>query len=348
MSVNEVSGPARGDVEWCYEIVQDVSRTFALTIGELEEPLSREICVGYLLCRVPDTIEDASHIPPGEQIALLERYLEVIDPDSGVDARAFVEDAEPWIPDDPGRDWELVAATPRVMAAYGTLADHARDVIRPQIREMVGGMRTFVDRYADRGGLRLQTMAELEEYCWYVAGTVGMLVTGLLARDANPSVRSDLREVAPEFGELLQLVNVTKDIRPDYTEENNVYVPAELLGEHGLTAGDIGNPEAATAFVPVVRSLTAAAGERLDAAQEWLSGMPETRGNTTAAWAVPYLLAVGTLRELEADPARVVSEGDVKVGREEVRALLGRFATGEYESVGALREEMAAGPLTDR
>ncbi|MFB6128786.1 MAG: squalene/phytoene synthase family protein [Halorhabdus sp.] len=58
------------DAEWCYEAVQGVSRTFALTVEALEEPMASQIGLGYLLCRIADTIEDAGHIPPEEQASL--------------------------------------------------------------------------------------------------------------------------------------------------------------------------------------------------------------------------------------------------------------------------------------
>ncbi|PHQ47674.1 hypothetical protein DJ68_00550, partial [Halorubrum sp. C3] len=46
---------------YCHDAVQDVSRTFALTIDALDPPLADQICVGYLLCRIPDTIDTHGH-----------------------------------------------------------------------------------------------------------------------------------------------------------------------------------------------------------------------------------------------------------------------------------------------
>ena len=66
------------DLAWCFDAVSDVSRTFAITIDALEEPMASRICVGYLLCRVADTVEDAGHIPPGVQRDLLEQYDEAL------------------------------------------------------------------------------------------------------------------------------------------------------------------------------------------------------------------------------------------------------------------------------
>lgn len=336
-------GPVDPDFDWCFDIVQEVSRTFALTIAELDDPLAREICVGYLLCRVADTVEDATHVPPNEQVALLESYRGTLDPNDERGVGGFTQQVAPWVPDEPAPDWQVVAETRRVLETFHALSGESRETIRPRVIEMVGGMARFVDRYTEDGGLRLQTMAELEEYCWYAAGTVGHLVTGLVAQDTVGT--EALYENATSFGLLLQLVNVAKDIAVDYEEENNVYVPAAVLAEHGLSAGDIGAAERGEAFAPVVLDIVSAAEEHTAAARQWLDEMPVARGNTLSAWAIPYLLAIGTLRELRARPADVIAEGDVKVSRPEVAALLGAFQGERTPSVTELQWQMRTGAL---
>ncbi|TQR22227.1 hypothetical protein C9J85_07570 [Haloferax sp. wsp5] len=56
MSQNHTDRSSSEDIEWCYDAVHRVSRTFSLTISELNEPMARDICLGYLLCRVADTL----------------------------------------------------------------------------------------------------------------------------------------------------------------------------------------------------------------------------------------------------------------------------------------------------
>lgn len=330
---------------WCHDTVQDVSRTFALTIDALEEPMATRICVGYLLCRVADTIEDATEIPPGEQAELLRTYDRVLDPDADATAADFQAAVEPVLPAERDADWTVVAETPRVLAAFESLDADARDAIRPTVREMATGMAAFVERYQDDGGLRIQSVEELEEYCWYVAGTVGELVTELLADDASRSEASTMREHAQSFALLLQLVNVAKDVRPDYREENNVYLPAEWLDDADVDPEGVADPENADGVGSVVERVVGRARGYADGAQRWLEAMPTTRGNTVAAWTVPYLLAVGTMRELRERPGDVV-EGDVKVSRAEVHAVIAQV-TGDFDRsrLDALRERIAARPL---
>ena len=336
---------ASSERAWCHDTVQDVSRTFALTIDALEEPMATRICVGYLLCRVADTIEDATEIAPGTQADLLRLYDRVLDPEDETTPAEFEAAVEPALPAELDADWTVVAEAPRVLTAFESLDDDAQDAIRPTVREMAMGMASFVERYEDSGGLRIQSVDELEEYCWYVAGTVGELVTELLVDDASTSEASTMREHAQSFALLLQLVNVAKDVRPDYREENNVYLPAEWLADANVDPDGVANPANADGVGSVVERVVDRARGYADGAQRWLEAMPTTRGNTVAAWTVPYLLAVGTMRELRDRPGDVVEE-DVKVSRAEVHAVLTQV-TGDFDRsrLDTLRERIAARSL---
>ncbi len=334
------------DLEWCYEAVHGVSRTFSITIDRLEEPMARQICLGYLLCRIADTIEDAGHIPPDIQTELLESYDDVLDPDVAYDAEAFLTDVEPWIPDEESADWNVVAHTPRVVNTFESLEDEPREIMRDPVRELVGGMAMFTSRYADEGGLRLQTLEELEEYCWYAAGTVGTLITGLVSRGTSPERAEILRENARSFALLLQLVNIAKDVETDYHEENNVYLPAEWLEEEDVALDSVTDEAHHTGVTNVIRRVTGRAENYLDDAHRYLEVLPERNGNTLSAWAIPYLLAVGTLRELRERPEDVVREGDVKISRAEVFAVLQQFEQDvSRAALEELRAEMTEKPL---
>jgi len=334
------------DLDWCHEAVQDVSRTFAITIDQLDGEAADAICVGYLLCRVADTVEDAGHMPADEQSSLLRTYERTLDPDDDVAVPAFMDEVDPWIPESPDADWRVVANTPRIVATFLSLPEETRGALLDPVLELVAGMAEFVDRYAVAGGLRIECVDELEEYCWYAAGTVGALITNLLARDAGEEDTATMRETAESFALLLQLVNVAKDVGDDYREENNVYLPAEWLADEGVDQEELLAPENADAVAAVVERLARRAESYVDDAIRYLQAMPEARGNRLSAWAIPCLLAVGTIRELLANPDDVL-EGDVKVSRNEVYAIVERFEHGvSRDELPVLRERIAAEPFT--
>jgi farnesyl-diphosphate farnesyltransferase len=339
-------GPGEADLAWCHEAVQGVSRTFALTVDVLEEPMASQICVGYLLCRVADTVEDAGHIPPEAQSDVLRTYRRAIDPDEDADIVEFRAAVDEWLPAERDDDWTVVAEAPTIAATFEELDPEAQAAIVPPVLEMVDGMAMFVDRHATEGGLRIDDRDELEQYCYYAAGTVGNLITNLLTRgDLDEERATRLRETAEEFGLLLQLVNVSKDVYDDYTEENNVYLPAEWLEAEGVDQERVVHPENREPSARVVDRTADYARSFLDDAQAYLETMPLSNGNTMEAWTVPYLLAVGTLRELGSRPEDALTETGVKVSRQEVFAVMSAASDVGRDSLAELRQTIARTPF---
>ena len=342
------SGRPPPDAEWCHEAVQGVSRTFALTVEALEEPMASQIGLGYLLCRVADTVEDAGHIPPDEQVSLLATYDAALDPDDSTTMREFRAAVDPWLPD-PVRsdDWRVVARAPTVWATFAEQPPDAQSAIVPPVREMVDGMADFLSRHAETGGLRLADYAELEEYCHYAAGTVGTLITNLLTRTGVSTDRAEkLYDTAGSFARLLQLVNVAKDVHADFEEENNVYLPATWLAEAGVDQEDVLAERNRGPVARVVERTATRARSFLDDAQIYLETMPLSQGNTLAAWSVPYLLSVGTLRELTDRPGDALTESGVKVGREEVFAVMAAAGDTDHDALGDLRTSIEREPYS--
>ncbi|SEW34770.1 phytoene/squalene synthase family protein [Halobacterium jilantaiense] len=339
--------PSESPLTYCHNTVTDVSRTFALTIDALDAPLDDQICVGYLLCRIPDTIEDATHLPATAQQTLLQTYYEALSPDSPTSTEAFTRHARQWTPtQSPSADWTLVENTPTVMAAFDQFSQRTREAMRSPIREMIQGMLRFVQRYTGELGIRIQTTTELRSYCHYVAGTVGTLITNLLARQSlGHSREATLRKNAEHFGRLLQLVNIAKDVRDDYVTEDNVYLPNEWLAAEGVPQDELIHPDYRSGAISVLSRTLDRAQQHLDPAQSYIEKMPLGDGNTAAAWAVPYLLAVGTLRELRADPEAAFSTAEVKVSRQEVQTIMNTMCATDRQYLGVLQERIADSPL---
>ena len=307
--------------------------------------MADEICVAYLLCRVADTVEDAQHVPAGTAVQLLQLYSRALDPDSPDTIADFRSAVDPWIPASPSADWQVVDHAPRILDTFEALPEASQMIIRPSVQELTDGLAIFVDRYIDEGGLRIQTFDELEQYCWYAAGTVGNFVTDLIARDRAFTVTETVRDDARSFALLLQLVNVAKDVYADFHEENNVYVPLELFAAHDLAPADIENRPDGQCFAPVIKQVVERAESYLNGAQAWLESAPTVRGYRSAAGGVPYLLAVATIRELSCRSAAVVTERPVKISREEVHTVLAQFSGNTDPSLDELRRTIRQRPL---
>ena len=66
------------DLSYQSEILQHVSRTFALTIPELPHDLRIVISNAYLLCRIADTIEDDKLMSAKEKNEYVNLFIDVV------------------------------------------------------------------------------------------------------------------------------------------------------------------------------------------------------------------------------------------------------------------------------
>ena len=81
-----------------------------------------------------------------------------------------------------------------------------------------------------RGAMVRPTMAELERYCYCVAGCVGLLSVSIFGY-RSPRIP----EFAEHLGHAFQLTNILRDVRED-AERGRIYLPSELLEREGIAA----------------------------------------------------------------------------------------------------------------
>ncbi len=324
--VAEVSGSHRidpDDERFCFEMLPRVSRTFALSIDALPDGLRSAVCVAYLLCRIVDTIEDEPGMTPSDRGALFDVF-DALMKDDRRDPADLMERASTLKLAAGKADGELVAGGDAVFRAFRSLPRQQRDAIRPSVLEMSEGMRAYCERADREGQLRLTDMDDLENYCYYVAGTVGHLLTALFEPTVpvlSESVRAEIRSRAVSFGLGLQLVNIVKDVAEDL-ERGDVFLPTGLAAEHGVELEDILAPQRRQEGLAVVRAVCERAREHLQAAAEYTLLWPVPAGLPVRQFCgVPLALALASLAEVEAgrDTLRV---GVVpKISREMVAQL---------------------------
>ena len=63
---------------FCYEILNAVSRSFAIVIQQLDPELRDAVCLFYLILRALDTVEDDMALPEKEKLPLLLSFHEII------------------------------------------------------------------------------------------------------------------------------------------------------------------------------------------------------------------------------------------------------------------------------
>ena len=291
-------------------ILPRVSRTFALSIRLLPGSLGTAVLSAYLLCRIADTIEDDHSASVARKAELLETLLAALDDPAAAEVLAA---AAP----------ELVAGAPHVLAVYASLPERSRLRVRQWVAEMVHGMEKFVRLYPD--GIRIRTLAEYKEYCYYVAGTVGHLLTHLWHEHTRSIGVAEYRALwrkCRAFGEALQTVNILKDIAWDVRHENAIYVPEQSLRDHGSSHGTLLSPAHVAQNHAAISELIDLAWRDLDQALEYFVTLPRRAVSVRAFCLLPLLFAFATLRDLTGSRAMLREGGTVKISRAEVRSLM--------------------------
>ncbi len=299
-------------------ILPAVSRTFALSIRVLPGELGRAVLAAYLLCRIADTLEDEPVLPASDKAALLDEMLRCFD-----DARAA--NAFPArvasIAGEPAHV-RLTRNADLVFVLFRALSPATRGHVQRWVGEMIGGMRKFVLVYPH--GIRIQSLEEYREYCYYVAGTVGYLLTDLWHEHA-PSIGERqyrvLREQCRAFAEALQTVNILKDVATDAEQENSIYVPEQLLLEHGSSHAEILHADRLRGTRAALATLVTLAHHDLEGARSYLLLIPRRAVPIRLFCVLPLLFAYATLRELTRIPHALERRQVVKISRREVKSL---------------------------
>jgi 15-cis-phytoene synthase len=116
-----------------------------------------------------------------------------------------------------------------------------------------GPFGDLVDGVAmDIGHRRFRNFAELYQYCYRVASTVGIICVQIFGcQDAQS------RDYAMDLGLALQLTNILRDVKVDL-ERGRLYLPLEDLAKHGVTEAMLVSDTAS----PAVRALLRAHAAR--------------------------------------------------------------------------------------
>ncbi len=318
-SLTPTGSPRIDDAErFAREILPSVSRTFALSIRVLPGDLGRAVLVAYLLCRIADSLEDEPVLPAPDKAELLNDLAACFD-DQGLVA-PFTTRMESLAGE--AAHVRLCRSADKVFALYFALPPATRLHVQHWVTEMITGMRKFVLLYPN--GIRIQNLEEYREYCYYVAGTVGYMLTDLWHEHA-PSIGEQqykvLREKCRAFAEALQTVNILKDVAVDAERENSIYIPEDLLRRHGSSHATILAPDRLRGTREALATLVHLAWQDLDHARSYLLLIPRRAVTIRFFCLLPLLFAYATLRDLTHTPHALARMEVVKISRREVKSL---------------------------
>lgn len=330
--------------------LRSVSRTFALSIELLPESLRGAVRTAYLLCRIVDTIEDQPELALVEREALYQCFDATL---VGAEEPSVFEALATRLDLGSGADAELCRGASTVLRSFAALPVAQQEAIRPSVLTMSAGMREYSQRAAAEGHLWLRDPDDLERYCYYVAGTVGELLTALFAQTVPvlpEEQRRAIRERAVAFGLGLQLVNIVKDVASDY-RRGDCFLPLSLAQQQGLDLQRLLEPSQRGAALAVISAICQRARFQLERAHEYTLAWPTpTADHVRLFCTVPLALAFASLHVVEAGEDTLREDRAPKVDRATVAAIVdhAQRAVGDDLLLACVLRGWASDPAGER
>lgn len=200
------------------QMLKKTSRTFYIPIRLLKKDLRHAVASAYLVYRAIDEIEDHEALPNNTKKIILTQLAELFkEPFTEKEYFDIIDPIKKQLPEVSIRLVDWLEASP----------EGAEPLIREIGSKMAYGMGKWAEKNWD-----IQTKEDLDEYTYYVAGIVGILLSQLW--DWSYGYEYD-EELALGFGRGLQAVNILRNQDEDMDERGVNFVP------NGWTRDDLFN-----------------------------------------------------------------------------------------------------------
>jgi squalene synthase HpnC len=208
----------------CHRIARAAHSNFYYAFFLLPKPKRDALAALYAFMRLVDDVADEGHDLAAKQRGLA-KWRAAFDEAVTGESQAFDGTAAKPLPSEslPG-EAEVLPALVDTMQRYKMPARYLHDLISGA--EMDLTLRTY------------PTFDRLREYCYRVAGTVGLTCTHVFGFQDSRAL-----DLAEKLGLAFQLTNIIRDVHDDYAL-GRVYLPEEDLARYGVSAQDFGKSEA--------------------------------------------------------------------------------------------------------
>ncbi|MEK4252801.1 phytoene/squalene synthase family protein [Ureibacillus sp. FSL K6-2830] len=192
-------------------VLKETSRTFYIPITFLKKDLKKAVANAYLIMRALDEIEDNEHPEVTNEIKyfLLMEVSELLKEENFNNDKylQLLEPFKQYMPEVTIRlnDWILL------------LPEGTKKIVCDAASEMAFGMAKWA-----KANWQVRTKEDLDEYTYYVAGLVGVMLSDLWEWDS--AVKTD-RELAIGYGRGLQAVNILRNQQEDFETRGVSFIP---------------------------------------------------------------------------------------------------------------------------
>lgn len=276
--------PSLGDAyEAARSICRRHARSFYFASHFLPRPKRDHAYAVYAFCRL---LDDAADEEPSEaSVACFEHVLDEIYRDgsrSPLKHEPGAHAKEEWL---------------ALMAFANTV--QACEIPKSLFSELAAGCRM------DFTITRYDTWAQLETYCYRVAGVVGLIMCQVFGLNDERA-----RSQAIAMGNAMQLTNILRDVREDL-DRGRVYLPREDLRRFGVTDAELETRRTTPAFLELIHFEIERARALYNEGARGLSRLPDDGSRMTAC--VMSVVYAGILNAIEERQCLDVFAGRAKL-----------------------------------
>ncbi len=170
----------------------------------------------------------------------------------------------------------------------------------------------------------------MKDYCYYVAGVVGVMLTRLFCqRKSIEEKRSELEDLEVPFGIALQLINIIKDYKKDMAR-GWCYIPFTITEKYQIELNKAGRLSIKQKQ-GIVKAMIPLIVPYLDSSLRYIKLLPLSERSIRMFCIIPFTIGYRTL-------AKIARMGGDKISREEVAFLLHKSTT-YVQSNSSLEED---------
>jgi len=249
-------------VEHAAQTIQVGSKSFAAAAKLFDPATRRSAIMLYAWCRYCDDVVDGQELGFGQTVGSAagseQRLAELVE----LTRRAY-------------------AGEPMSNPAFAALQEVAQRHALPE-RYAQEHLQGFA---MDVHGREYMTIDDTLEYCYHVAGVVGLMMAVIMGARGEATL-----DRACDLGLAFQLTNIARDIVED-ARVGRCYLPAQWLSEEGIPRQELALPKHRAAVARLARRLVDLAEPYYASANQGLPALP-----LRSAWAIAT--ARGVYREI--------------------------------------------------
>ncbi|OLL25032.1 GPI mannosyltransferase 1 [Neolecta irregularis DAH-3] len=209
------------DIDYCNKVLKNASSSFHTSSFLYPENIRQDLSVAYALCRIADDIVDEniheSNLERRRRLETLRDFVQTSFLSKEEFRRGQMPDLNRTIP-----DLSISRAALKVLASK---------VPREPFLELFNGLEMDIPGLSEDSNstkeLEITDIETLHKYCEGVASSVAEICTWIMLHDPDVSspFPDDLIKDARKMGEVLQLVNISRDILTDALK-GRTYIPS--------------------------------------------------------------------------------------------------------------------------